>query len=204
MEGIILNKETLKLSIIFFKKGKSYYFKYDNEICSEVTSYNINKLKEHLNSPFKVKFIGMSKSEIKKIIAYLLDDTMEVSIKKINSEKENLLIFEASFIHSTRIIEAYKVPNESCLYGRSTNCNPFLYTEINGKKVLIETTKDYAKNNVGDYYFLSCDLSVAEKTFFDSSYTKLEYDYLYRIETEFNDKKTKQKILDFHKIFKNN
>ena len=38
----------------------------------------------------------------------------------------------------------------------------------------------------------------------NSSYTKLEYDYLYRIETEFNDKKTKQKILDFHKIFKNN
>ena len=125
----------------------------------------------------------------------MLDSTIDVKIKKINTETNNLLKFEALFIRQKKYIETYKVPNVSSLYSRKTNCNPFLYTNINSKKVLIEVPKDYVKDNVGDYYFLSCDLDITEREFFDSQYTNLEYDYIYKMEKDLSSKKTIQKNL---------
>lgn len=170
------------ISVVFFRHGKSYYFKYNDEACEEIKLYTLNKLREHLNIPFKVKFIGMSKAQVGRVIGTLLDNTMDVSIKKINSEKDNLLLYEASFFHLKKTIDVYKVLNESCLYGRISDCNPFLYIEMDDKKVLIEITKTYAKNNIENCYFIAEDLSKLEQTFFDSCYTKLECDYIYRME----------------------
>lgn len=170
------------ISVVFFRQGKSYYFKYNDEACEEIKSYTLNKLREHLNIPFKVKFIGMSKAQVGRVIRTLLDNTTDVSIKKINSEKDNLLRYEANFFHSKKTIGVYKVPNESCLYGKTFNCNPFLYIETDDKKVLIEVSKTYAKNNIESCYFMVEDLSKLEQTFFDSCYTELECDYVYRIE----------------------
>lgn len=48
----------------------------------------------------------------------------------------------------------------------------------------MEVTKDYAKQNKGNYYFMVSDLTEQERTFFDSCYTKLEYDYLYKMHNE--------------------
>ena len=187
-----LKNKNLQLSISFFRRGKSYYYNFNGEMY-EINAITINKLKEKLNEPFKVQFYAMSRAQIEKVVADLLDNTMDVTIKKINSEKDNILRFEATFTQQKRYVEVYKVPNVSSLYSRTTNCNPFLYTDINSKKVLIEVSKEYAKNNADDYYFLFCDLDMAEREFFDSQYAILECDYVYKLEKDLSDKKIKQK-----------
>jgi len=192
--GNNLNYEDMNLSVLFFRSGKSYYYKFNGKTY-EVNAITINKLKEKLSIPFKVQFSGLSRAQIGRVIGDLLDSTIDVKIKKISAKTNNLLKFEALFIRQKKYIETYKVPNISSLYSRKTNCNPYLYIDINSKKVLIEVPKDYAKGNVGDYYFLSCDLDIAEREFFDSQYAKLEYDYIYKLEKDLSDKKTIQKSL---------
>lgn len=188
------NYEKFNSSVLFFRSGKSYYYNF-NGYTHEVNAITINKLKEKLILPFNVLFSGLSRAQIGRIIGSLLDNTTNVEIKKINDKKNNILRFEAIFTRQRKFIETYKIPNINSLYGRTKNCNPFLYTNINSNKVLIEVPKDYAKDNIEDCYFLSCDLDSAEKQFFDSQYTELEYDYIYKLEKNFNTKKIIQKSL---------
>ena len=54
-----------------------------------------------------------------------------------------ILKFEALFIRQKKYIETYKVPNVSSLYSRTTNCNPYLYTDMNSKKVLVLVTNKH-------------------------------------------------------------
>ncbi len=192
--GNDLNNEDKISLVLFFRSGKSYYYNFNGKTC-ELNTITINKLKEKLSVPFKVQFSGLSRAQIGKVIGDLLDNTIDVKIKKINAKTNSLLKFEALFIRQKKYIETYKVPNLSSLYSRTTNCNPYLYTDISSKKVLIEVPKDYAKDNAGDYYFLSCDLDIAERDFFDSQYAKLEYDYIYKLEKDLSHKKTIQKNL---------
>lgn len=187
------NKNELSL-VLFYRSGKSYYYNY-NGTTHEVTPITINKLKEFLTVPFKVQFSGLSRAQIGRVIGDLLDNTINVELNKINSNTNNLLKFEAIFTRQKKYVEVYKVPNISSLYSRTTNCNPFLYTIINSKKVLIEVPKDYVKTNEGDYYFLSCELDLSEKEFFDSQYNKLECDYVYKLEKDLSVKKENQKRL---------
>lgn len=194
-----LNNEYDVSPVLFFRNGKSYYYNFNGKT-HEVNSITINKLKETLSVPFKVQFSGLSKVQMRSIIRDLLDrdlldSAIEVKMKKINTETNNLLTFEALFIRQKKYIEAYKVPNVSSLYSRKTNCNPFLYTSVNSKKILIEVPKDYVKENIGDYYFLSYDLDRTEREFFDSQYVRLEYDYIYKMEKNLSSKKTIQKSL---------
>lgn len=181
-------------SVLFFRDRKSYYYNFNGKI-HEINSITINKLKENLSVPFKVQFSDLSRAQIERIIGELLDSTIDVKIKKIYDKTNNLLKFEALFIRQKKYIETYKVPNVSSLYSRKSDCNPFLYTSINSKKILIEVPKDYVKENDGDYYFLSCDLDITEKEFFDSRYTNLEYDYIYKMEKDLSSKKTIRKSL---------
>lgn len=176
-----LNYECIGKPVLFFRKGKSYYYNFNGKTC-EVNAITINKLKENLSIPFKVQFSGLSKAQTGRIIVALLDNTMDVKIKKINTETSNLLKFEATFIRQKKYVEVYKVPNVSSLYSRTTNCNPFLYTTINSRKALVEVTKDDVKDNIENCYFLSCELDLSEKEFFASLYDKLECDYVYKLE----------------------
>lgn len=192
--GNNLNYEDIKSSVLFFRSGKSYYYTFNGK-AYEVNAITVNKLKEVLSVPFKVQFSGLSIAQIGRVIGDLLDSTIDVKIKMINDKTNNMLKFEALFIRQKKYIDTYKVPNVSSLYSRTTNCNPYLYTVMNSKKVLIEVPKDYVKDNAGDYYFLSCDLDIAEREFFDSQYAKLEYDYIYKIEKDLSNKKTIQKSL---------
>lgn len=192
--GNNLNNEDKISLVLFFRSGKSYYYNFNGKTY-EVNAITINKLKGNLSIPFKVQFSGLSRAQIGRVIGDLLDDTIDVKIKKINAETNNLLKFEALFIRQKKYIDTYKVPNVSSLYSRTKNCNPYLYTNINSKKVLIEVPKDYVKDNDGDYYFLSCDLDMAEREFFDSLYAKLECDYIYKLEKDLSNKKTFQKSL---------
>lgn len=183
----------LETSVVFFRQGKSYYFKYNDQLSKKINSYTINKLKESLNVPFKVQFVGVSRVAIARIISNLLDNTMDVLIKRIKNNEDSLLRYEAIFVEQKKYVNAYKVLNKSNFYGRTLNCNPFLYIEINEKKVLIETTKDYAKNNTCDYYFIADELDEKEQEFFDKCYTELECDYIYRIDNQLNNKEVKPK-----------
>ena len=192
--GNNLNNEDKISLVLFFRSGKSYYYNFNGKTY-EVNAITINKLKGNLSIPFKVQFSGLSRAQIGRVIGDLLDDTIDVKIKKINAETNNLLKFEALFIRQKKYIDTYKAPNVSSLYSKTKNCNPYLYTNINSKKVLIEVPKDYVKDNDGDYYFLSCDLDIAEREFFDSLYAKLECDYIYKLEKDLSNKKTFQKSL---------
>jgi len=94
--------DDIKLSVSFFRNGRSYYYKLNGEIY-EINIITINKLKEKLNIPFKAEFSGMSRAQIAKIIAKLLDSTMDVSIEQISKEENNILRFETNFVKKKKL-----------------------------------------------------------------------------------------------------
>ena len=169
--------------VIFFRKGKSHYYKYDEKV-SEVNAWTINLLKESLTLPYKVEFVECSRAEIGKIVSDLYDTGVEVKGEIGDITPNHALHYIITFSEKTNTIEAIRIPYISNFYGRTNNINPYTIIELNGKKVLLEVTKDYAKQNEGTYYFLVDDLTEQERTFFDAFYTKLEYDYLYKLHDE--------------------
>lgn len=178
-------------TVLFYRQGKKYYYKYHGQT-SELNSITINKLKEKLPLPFKVKFYGLSRAQTGKIVGDLLQSMMHVELKKVSTSNSQALQYEATFTKKEQLVSVYKVPNISALYTRSNNCNPFIYTEVNGQKVLMEVTKDYAKNNPNDYYFLGSELTNEECTFFEILEQDLVCDYIYKLSETNN--KVKRKI----------
>ena len=169
--------------VVFFRKGKSHYYKYDERV-SEVNAWTINLLKESLTLPYKIEFVGCSRAEIGKIISDLYDIGVEVKVEIGDITPNHALHYIVTFSEKKNTIVAIRIPYISNFYGRTNNINPYTIIELNGKKVLLEVTKDYAKQNEGTYYFLADDLTEQERTFFDAFYTKLEYDYLYKLHDE--------------------
>ena len=77
-----LNTCELDISVIFFRRGKSYYYTYKGETY-EINKISINKLKEKLTVPFKVRFLALSRAQIEKIIYSFLDKDTDVVYDKI-------------------------------------------------------------------------------------------------------------------------
>ena len=193
-----MNKNLLNLyDVIFYRKGKSYYFIYNNNEF-EVNGIHMNNLRLLLKLPFIVKFCGLSKAQIERTITNLIDDGTDFKLYKIKKENSKVLEYAASFYEKKNIVEVYRIPNERVLYGRTYKSNPYMLTKFNNKNVLMEVTKDYFKKNSGDYYFLAEDLADAEKLAFDSYYTKIECEYVYNFSDykceNKNKNKNKQKI----------
>lgn len=180
--------------VLFFRRGKSHYYKHKENI-SELNAMTINLLKESLTLPYKVEFIGLSRAEVGRIISDLYDTGVEVKGNKIDDGPNHALHFIITFSEKKNTMDAIKIPYISNFYGRTNNINPYTIVNLNGKIILLEVTKDYAKQNEGDYYFLADELTDQEKNFFDSCYTKLEYDYLYKMQNE-------QKQISSAKVFK--
>ena len=65
--------EIKQKQVLFFRKGKNYYYKYGEKI-SKVDAWTINLLKESLTLPYNVGFIGYSRAQIGRIISYLYED----------------------------------------------------------------------------------------------------------------------------------
>ena len=65
--------EIKQKQVLFFRKGKNYYYKYGEKI-SKVDAWTINLLKESLTLPYNVEFIGYSRAQIGRIISYLYED----------------------------------------------------------------------------------------------------------------------------------
>lgn len=179
------NSEQKKYKVSFYRQGKSYYF-YDckKEESSPVSAITMGRLKERLTLPFDVEFLGLSRAQMGKIVANLLQDTMDVEIIKVMSSKSNKLKFEAKFTKKEHKVSVYEVSGKSVLYSRSNNNNPFKYTEINGKKVLIEVAKEDILEETEKYYFLAEDLTPEERTFFDITEKDIICDYIYRLDNE--------------------
>lgn len=186
--------EKINTKVLFYRKGKKYYFKFNNKIyeCNRIT---INKLKEQLILPYKVEFFGMSRAQFGRVLSNLLDNTTDVKFQKEKNEKDNILRFQAVFFEKKRMIEVYKMPNLSCLYGRSENCNPYILTSISNKIVLLEVPKDYIKTNKVEYYFLSSDLTQSEREIFDSCSKKINCDFVYSLNNNLEKERLYQKTL---------
>ena len=96
-------------------------------------------------------------------------------------------------IYMKNKIETFKIPYVRNLEGRVNNINPYAIINLHNKDVLLEVPKEYAIANFNNqnYYFLASDLSNTERSFFNDSYTILEYDYLYRLDYNFQRNKTR-------------
>lgn len=167
-------------SVLFFRSGKKYYYNYQGDE-REVNAITFNKLKEKLILPYKVDFIGFSRAQVGRVVSSLYEKNMNINIKKINDRTNHATHFIVTFYERKNVVEAFKIPYINNLYGRVNDINPYTIIDLNRKKILLEVTKDFVKNNDGDYYFLASDLTIDEQTFFDNCYTEIEYDFLYNI-----------------------
>ena len=171
-------KEEVKL--VFFRSGKSYYFKLNNKTFP-VNNITIDSLKANVLLPYSVNFYGCSKAVMERILTDLKDKNIDIDVYKVHNDKNNVLKFKAYLYEKKNTIDAYKIPYVNCLYGRVYEVNPYILKIIDGKRILVEVTKDYIKRNNIEYYLLSNQLSNKEKAFFEDCYTKLEYDAMYNL-----------------------
>ena len=186
--------------VVFHKYlGKLYYY-YDGEEydgteheLGKNLSRAINILKLNLSLPYKITFRNCSKSEISKILTMLYEKNVKItgieSKTAIDSGDRNYIFTEKS-----AKVHVVKIPYLQNLYGRLDDCNPYKYIIIDNKKILLEVTKDYVKQNEGTYYFLAEDLTEDEVRFFDSYNTELDVDYIYKLhDNEYESKKKTKK-----------
>ncbi len=184
--------------ILFYKNAKKrWFFKYKGNKL-EVDDWTINHLKLELTLPYKIRFVGYTKNEICKIVSDLYEPGVDINASRIKNEKFNrTLDYMITFSKKKNVVNAVKIPYNCNLYGRTNDINPYTIVNLNGKRVLLEVTKDYAKHNNGDYYFLAKYLTSEEIKFFSDCYQELEYDYLYRIPQE-------EKHISRSRVFKKN
>lgn len=86
----------LKSSVLFFRQGKFYYFRYNGKIF-KLNRVNVILLKEELSLPFKISFFAMSRAQIGRVISDLLNEETDVKLKRIKSEKCSILKYEVVF-----------------------------------------------------------------------------------------------------------
>ena len=177
-----MEKEGIK-RVLFFNYSNKYYCKHD-DITSKVDDLTFDILKRNLILPYEVEFVGYSKFEVSRVILDLYEKELEVQVKERNIGYKDDYHLIVTFKEKKNIIDAYKIPNINSFYGRTNNINPYTITNLNSKKILLEVTKDYAKQNEDDYYFLADELTEEERVIFDDFYTELEYDYLYKLQDE--------------------
>ena len=192
------NKVLENYDVIFYRKGKSYYFIYKNHEYA-VNSENIDKLNSLLKLPFIVKFYGLSKAQMSRTIRDLLSDKVEFKLYRVKKENSNIKEYAVSFYENKNtLVEVYKVPNKQVLVSRASKTNPYILTKFNNENVLMEVSKDYIKINSGDFYFLPEDLTDCEKIAFKEYLTKIECEYVYNFsDYKYRNKdkrKNKQKV----------
>ena len=123
-------------------------------------------MKESLTLPYKIEFVGCSRAAIGKIISDLYDTGVEVKGEIGVTSPNHALHYIVTFSEKKNIIAAIRIPYTGNIYGRANNINLYTIIELNDKKILLEVTKDYAKQNGETYYFLADDLTEQERTFF--------------------------------------
>lgn len=71
--------------IYFFTRDKKSYFKYRNTIY-DLNTNNIIYLKETLNMPCKLEFVGYTRQNMNNVVSLLIEDNIEMKYRKIGSE----------------------------------------------------------------------------------------------------------------------
>lgn len=172
--------DTKQDRVIFYRKGSNYFYKYKEDILP-VNLMVIDLLREKLSLPYQIDFYGCSMTIIGKIIGDFYDKGVEVKLEKVGIRPNHSLHYKATFTERKNVIDVIKIPYISDIYGRKNDPNPYKIIDNNGKKILLEVTKDYAKKNEGDYYLLWNDLTKGEKEAFSIFHKSLEYDLMYNI-----------------------
>lgn len=92
-------------------------------------------------------------------------------------------------------IDVYEVPYVANLRGRGENVNPYTVLNVNNITILLEVPKEIAKEHFDErnYFFLACDFNEYEQSFFCEHHTIIAYDYLYRIDNNYEDEKCLKK-----------
>lgn len=94
----------MKEKLLFFRKGKSYYYIFDNQqyLCN---SQNIRNLKEKLILPSKIVFKGLSRAQVGRVIGSLLDNSTDFVFSKVNKDSDNILKLEVIIYQVSKINE---------------------------------------------------------------------------------------------------
>ena len=73
--------------VSFFRKGKFYYFKVKENVYT-LNYENMNNLKMHLSFPTNLRFYGLNRAQIGRVIADLIDSRKcSVRIERITNSK---------------------------------------------------------------------------------------------------------------------
>ena len=164
-------------SIILYERKNNYYAEIDG-ITHSLNANSLKEIKKLMTLPFKIEFISMNLEEVRRVILNIYQMGMEVTISEVTS-----YVYEVEFKERKNIIGAYRIIDVESLYNTDKNADPYTLAFLGGgKTALLGVTKDYAKQNEGNYYFLDRDLSTEDKKRLQSFYTEVEYDYLYNYE----------------------
>ena len=187
--------------VTFYPYGEYYYYSYKGR-SEEVQSFTLDKLKEELVLPYQVVFHRCPSTVIRQIIKKLYEKDVHVEGKMIENEY-GIPNYLFTFSINRKSIDAIKVPNKKVLYGRENYINPYTIMTLDGKILLLEVTKDYAKQNEGEYYFLCSDLSKEERKAFSPCHVNLEYDFLVKMQEEsLNNNKSRRLFKNKNDFFK--
>ena len=165
------------MKIVFYRNGKNYYYVYDGKEYF-INEISINKLKEKLKLPFTFLFEGMSIAQVQKVCGRFQYDNVQYSFQTVNNG------YKVYFFEKKRFVDVYLMNSKTCLFGRNSNCKPYILDNIGDKKILMEVTFDFINNMDCDYYFLHSELTQEERDFFCTLYERLEVDYVYNIKHE--------------------
>ncbi len=158
---------------------------------------DIDKIRECIKLPIEIYFSGYSKSFVCNFLSEFVETTTDISLMLTSKEKKTYI---ANLKEKKNTIGVISIPYKCNLYGRVNNNNPYKYTQIDGKNILLEVTKDYAKSNDGDYYFIANELSSYEQRFFSDFYKELKVDYLYKLNDYENKKSLKKRKIKVHNL----
>jgi len=182
--------------LVFYKyNGKDYYRCNGEE--GIFNNHCIDDFKEKLLLPIEIYFVGYSKNYVFNFLSKFVDNTTDISLLLTSKERKTYI---ANLKEKEKTIGVISIPYKCNMYGRVNNNNPYKYTQIDGKNILLEVTKDYAKSNDGNYYFIANELSSYEQKFFSDCYQELKVDYLYKL-NDYNNKRTlKKRKIKVHKL----
>ena len=191
----------IDVDFIIYMINNEYWYKKDS-INDKLTPWNLNKLRFKLKYPFKIGFYDIDKVSIKYITSLFLDNDIDISFNKKFVDDGATGFDVVTFSKERQVINCYFIDDKCLLYGRVNNPNPYLLTEINNFLVLMEVSKDYAKENEGKYYFLENDLTLEEKDSLDVLYRKIIVDnvYCFNYDNKCTDKKD---IFRIRSLFRN-
>ena len=125
---------------------------------------------------------------------------IKAEVKKIS---ENDYVALLSKKEKTNKLYTFKITDKRQL--ERISCNPYKLVNINNKRILLETDKELAKEQEGEYHLLWNDLTEYEQKFLGDEMKLIDIDYIYSYNQNimnkiYEDRKEKNNIKIIHKL----